>query len=224
MSKQAYIVIGPEASGTKYHTKLLIAAGCYGQSGNAQWVKDALDDNLTFEVAPVVLRLSCPHGGVWPDLQEYIWKLRSRGYVTHTIVCVRDAYCNVMSQATYQTHAFTRDHAQRKISEAYRRIFEGLIFAGTPFTMSSIEALCLGGDPARVKLIESLGLTVVGDELPEAHNVNEKYYCDYGDGPVLPIHGEGVKIDPRTEPFMTTVPRGTLPDASGIGGTGEHEG
>src|SRR5580658_69529 len=92
---RAFLVVGPESSGTRMVTGALIKAGAYGQSGHAQEM-----DNLDFSGRPdlIVLRRSVPHGNVWPDLAQIVRRMNEAGYAVSSIVTLRDKDFCVQSQ------------------------------------------------------------------------------------------------------------------------------
>lgn len=74
--KQAYLVIGPEASGTKLLTACLIAMGAYGDAGNDQRLDEDMTPGHTItHGGPIVLRRSVPHGSDRLSADRIIWEL-----------------------------------------------------------------------------------------------------------------------------------------------------
>lgn len=178
--KRAFIVTGPEASGTKLVTQLLANHGCHGQEqgpvGNEQWILRAIDKGLDFESDPIVLRLSIPHGGKWHDIHDMIWHLHCLGYKALTLVTVRDCYANMSSQAHNDTHALNAAHSDWKIQKAYRLIFEGLCATATPFIMVPYESLIMRPRLAMGKLVSWCGLVFNVEKCPDVHDANQKWY------------------------------------------------
>ena len=71
--RKAFIVVGPESSGTRATTKVLGLGGCFGDAEHDQridsfLVKNQLPPNVGD--SPIVLRRSVPHEGVFPDLHK----------------------------------------------------------------------------------------------------------------------------------------------------------
>jgi hypothetical protein len=123
---KAFLVLGPECSGTKMLTEALIKAGVYGQAGHDQEM-----DNLDFSGRPdsIVLRRSFPHGNAWPDLTHIIRSMSDRGYAVSPIVMFRDKdYC-VRSQLRMSSSATSSDSRARYFW-AYRFIFKHLSDCG----------------------------------------------------------------------------------------------
>lgn len=91
VDKRAFLVIGPESSGTKFLTSLFLQAGCQGDKGHEQrW------DRQVPTVSPVVWRRSYPHGGEWPDLGAMMAQLD--GYEVRVIVIIRSLQFTVESR------------------------------------------------------------------------------------------------------------------------------
>jgi hypothetical protein len=92
---KAFLVVGPESSGTRMVTDALIKAGVFGQATHAQEM-----DNLDFSGRPesIVLRRSVPHGNVWPDLTQIIRGMTAAGYAVTPIVTHRDKDFCIQSQ------------------------------------------------------------------------------------------------------------------------------
>src|SRR5581483_9496380 len=109
--KRAFLVLGPESSGTRLVTRCLIAAGCQGCGDHAQ----DLDASLDGAADLIVWRRSLPHGSLWPDLREMLLALRSHGYAVQVLVTVRSHYCMVRSQIRAR-HVQTSSQAERNIA------------------------------------------------------------------------------------------------------------
>src|SRR6185437_14276821 len=90
-SMKAFLVIGPESSGTRMVTDSLIRAGAYGQPGHSQEM-----DDFSFTGRPemIVFRRSVPHGDLWPDITRIVRQMIEAGYSVSPIVTYRDKdYC-----------------------------------------------------------------------------------------------------------------------------------
>jgi LPS sulfotransferase NodH len=60
MDKRAFLVLGPESSGTRLMTKLLMVAGCYGDDGHVQRLDRDPLPNVPFEVVNYEALVSRP--------------------------------------------------------------------------------------------------------------------------------------------------------------------
>ena len=116
-TKRAFLVLGPESSGTRLVTRCLIAAGCEGSGDHYQTFDSSLEDagNL------IVWRRSLPYGSHWPDMREMLVSLRQHGYEVRVLATVRSHYCMVQSQLAAQ-HACSVSEAERHIAQAMIRI------------------------------------------------------------------------------------------------------
>src|SRR5437868_3111599 len=91
MSKRAFLVLGPESSGTRFLTHLCMEAGCQGDSSHEQKFDKSLNDAGDL----IVWRRSLPYGRAggearWPDLHgELLEPLRSRGYEVRVFAMIR---------------------------------------------------------------------------------------------------------------------------------------
>lgn len=168
MAQRAFLVIGPESSGTRLLTRILIQAGCLGQSGHSQrWDgADPVGD-------PIVWRRSFPHAGRWPNLPSIIQRLRDLEYELHTVVTTRDWWAMARSQNNGHQHVSSMEEAFSHIQEAYRLIFLGISVADACYTMVSYESLVLRGRAYLAWLMPHLGLPV-----PEIglYDANAKWY------------------------------------------------
>lgn len=162
---RAYLVLGPESSGTRFVTRLLISAGCYGDDGHQQrW------DTEAPAVSPIVWRRSFPHADIWPDIGLMLERLH--GYEVKALVTVRDHYCMTASQQGFQTPEAIADNGQ----QAYLRIFQGLADCGVWHLVVSYEALCLEYERYARYLLRQVGLNAE-QTLPVFKNGNTKYYA-----------------------------------------------
>lgn len=150
----AYIVVGAESTGTRLVTRLLIAAGCYGDPGEHQ----RLDTEIPNDGRPLVWRRSIPHGEHWPDITDLAWSLHVRGYRVHIVITMRDWTAASSSQAEGRKHAYTLAHAWHKLQRAYREIFEAVKLLGVDYVICVYESLVLRPLPAARFLLASLGL------------------------------------------------------------------
>lgn len=170
--KRAILVFGPESSGTRLMTSILMNAGCIGSSDHYQWW-----DDHAFEEGDdlVVWRRSFPHGvdRGWPDVGGMAARLAPWGYQVQAVVMARDVHSMASSQAR-QGYAESYQAAVRAIGEAYERIFTGLAEGRVPLTVITYENLVQRPAEVQAWLKEML-------ELPAMPYVritdgNEKHY------------------------------------------------
>lgn len=137
---KAFLVVGPEASGNKYMTRLLCASGCAGK-GDFQQPFD-LGDTGDVEVHPpypenIALLRSYPYGHAieyWPDFPNLVGKLRGYGYHVTALVMVRDPSVVEQSQIAVG-HAPNVEQAWDNILRAFRVIFRGVLDANVDFQL-----------------------------------------------------------------------------------------
>jgi len=169
MTKRAFLVLGPESSGTRLMTCLLISAGCYGDDGHEQ----RLDHGLPVAEPLIVWRRSLPHRGEWPDLRAIIRNLKGAGYETTALVMSRDWHALVQSQLA-APHALDTETALAQIRQAYALIFYMLHVTDTPSEIVNLEALIQRPNEVAGHLMQRLGLPQpTGVEIYDA---NAKYY------------------------------------------------
>lgn len=157
--KRAFLVLGPERSGTRLTTKILMAGGCIGDDGHDQlWDKTRPTDDL------IVWRRSIPHRSHRLDMQSVVDWLR--GYQIHAVIPVRDHGCIENSQMR-ELGRVIDPHV------SYMTIFEQLAEFSTPFTLVSFESLVLDPDGVQKGLWESLRLN--GGSTVPVYDANLKY-------------------------------------------------
>lgn len=164
---KAFLVLGPESTGTRLMTQILISAGCQGDAGHFQKF-----DEYIPEVTPIVWRRSYPHFGNWPNLFVMLEELAN--YECHAIVTVRHPHATERSQVANK-HVKTTKIARENVSKAYQRIFMSLSTSGTPFTVIPFESLMLHPAQSQYALFEMLGLS--GQPLA-IRDENRKHYAD----------------------------------------------
>lgn len=176
-NRRAFLVFGPERTGTKFVTALLIAGGCAGEAVHHQ----AFDVENFPNEGPIVFRRSFPHGHLfkWPDIGAIKRRLvRAGRKEIFAVVTVRDAYATKASQV--RTRRVTHlAQAERRIQWAYTRIFHGLHQHQINCAVVTYESLV--GNPAAVHcLLDRLGLTFSWDRFPRdvVVNGNYRYYLD----------------------------------------------
>lgn len=133
---RAYLVLGPESSGTRLVTRLLIGAGCYGDGDHEQ----RLDAEFPADGRTLVWRRSIPHNRQWPSIVDMAARLRSAGYQVTAVVTTRDWYPTIRSQVA-AGHVVNDTEASSNLQRAYPYIFEALARWNIPFVVSPYEAL-----------------------------------------------------------------------------------
>lgn len=166
---RAFLVLGCEASGTRWLTSLFIGAGCAGTAQHVQPYDDRLPDNAPL----IVLRRSVPYWGRYPHLPADIKRLRRAGYDVRAVVIVRDWQIVRRAQAR-AGHVVSEHEAQRRMVQAAGQIHAALLQTNTPYTVVTYESLLLHPQEAIADLFDYL-------ELPtppvEAIDGNAKYYA-----------------------------------------------
>ena len=167
--KHAFLVMGPESSGTRLATRILIDAGCIGDPDHPQrW-----DAEQFAEQTPIVWRRSFPHAAQWPDIGRWVGLLREHDYSVRAIVTTRDPYAMAQSQVTVG-HTGHAEASRRHIQEAYTRIFEGLGRNRVEFVVLSYEALVQRPGKVAGWLLRAMGLP---DQLNiKIYDGNAKHY------------------------------------------------
>lgn len=166
------LVVGPESSGTRLMTRLLIQAGCRGQDEHEQ----AFDDELPEATEPIVWRRSIPHGHFWPNLLSMITVMQTMKYEPKIVVTTRDWFAMSHSQLEAQ-HVKSIEEALKRIKMAYRHIFEYLLDMPTiDYIISSYESLVLQ-EGAFQNITDFLCLRHVPFEELHVFDGNKQYYA-----------------------------------------------
>jgi len=151
-SKKAFLVLGPESSGTRLVTRCLIAAGCQGWGDHAQGFDTSLDGAGDL----IVWRRSLPHGSQWPDLRQMLLALRCHGYDVRVLVIVRSHYCTVRSQIRAR-HVENQSQAERNIAQAMCRIVSFVSESNLPVRYVTYEEVVHNSE-AFSRTLEQWGL------------------------------------------------------------------
>jgi hypothetical protein len=170
---RAFLVLGPESSGTKLFTEILMGAGCIGDAGNEQRWDNELpvfgrDD-------PIVWRRSVPHGESYPDITGMVDGLRNVGCQVVAYVTTRDWTC-ILDSRVMNAGIINHEIASQRLQWAYPYIFSHLEAAKVPYAVVSYEALILYGEGYIKRMLKIFGLEM--GTLPEIYNGNDKYYGD----------------------------------------------
>ncbi len=107
---EAILVLGPEASGTRLVTRIIMKAGYSGS--------DTHEQHLDWEphvAERVVWRRSLPHDNLWPDIQLMTRELRREGYKVRAVVTDRNTEPMALAQARDHVSNIdvARTHIQR---------------------------------------------------------------------------------------------------------------
>ncbi len=172
----AYLVVGPESSGTRLLSKVLMSAGCLGSDQHSQeW------DDLKFPLPekPIVFRRSLPHDRQWPDIGEIITKMRNAGYNVHVLVTTRDWHPVIQSQLASTNH-FGYPRILEHIRKAYTMIMVEVNKLHAPFTMSSYESLTSNSKSVN-ELLTFIGLPALSIDQQEElklYDGNKKWFSN----------------------------------------------
>lgn len=166
----AILVYGPESTGTRLLTRILVAAGCNGDGTHGQ----RFDTDIPGDEEYIVWRRSFPHARRWPDIENMVERLREKDYKIFTFVTTRDWYPMLQSQIN-RGYAKDVNMSFQNAQNAYALIFSKLNKLGLRCAMFSYEALIL--EPRNYL---SFMLSLVGLEPPDNFekivNGNKKYY------------------------------------------------
>lgn len=165
--KRAFIILGPESSGTRLLTQLFIKAGCAGDPGHTQ----RLDKEKPVEPL-VVIRRSYPYRKQWPNLAKLSGRLQSAGYDVFVIVIIRSLQFTVLS-ALNQKHTASMEKAQHRSLEGFKQIGAALFASKLPFVWVTYEALVQWPEQTTRWLFDQAGLKPPPEI--EIYDGNRKY-------------------------------------------------
>ena len=168
--KRAILVLGPESSGTRLMTRILIDAGCAGSDDHVQPFDARLPDRQDL----IVWRRSFPHNRKWPNVIELVDRLEKHGFSkVRAVVTMRDWYAMCCSQVA-AGHVESIHEALMNIQWAYGEIFGGLRYVNVPYVVCHYESLVQRSWPVVSYIMDFLGL-----ELPSklyVYDANEKWF------------------------------------------------
>lgn len=171
--KRAFLVYGPESSGNRLMTRILVACGCYGDGAHRQRLNDWPPPP---DIEQIAWHRSVPYGGAWPNLQKQTDMVRQAGFYPTVLIMTRDWCATAMSQL-HAPHVPDIDTGYEHIELAYLHIFGAVIGRGLPYVMVSYEAL------QRREyldwLLSHLGLEPQ-QEIEAIRDENEKWYEGIG--------------------------------------------
>ena len=171
---KAVIVVGPESSGNRLMTKLLVLSGCDGDGEQEQrfdeYVPEAADRNI-------VWLMSVPLGSIQrPDLNYRAKSLQDKGYEVSAIVMARDWFPTHRSQMFFMK--IEHFEAVERIRRAYLHIFRQLDICCVPFVMATYESLLMNKEKTMKMILDMLELP--HGDIDKAGEIifdaNEKYY------------------------------------------------
>ena len=154
---KAFLVVGPEGSGTYMLWEALASAGC------------GIDIEERLESYTV--RYSMPHARRWPLLIENAHALEGFGYSVQPLIILRDWYCTIKS-VMRRDETREWDKIEKNMVRAFTRIapltihYENTIYI-------TYESFCLHPEFRRWLFCDKLGLPEPDIEIKYA---NEKYY------------------------------------------------
>ncbi|MHC4698498.1 MAG: hypothetical protein ACYTFA_17330, partial [Planctomycetota bacterium] len=142
--RRAFVVTGPEGSGNRYLTKLLVSAGCWGKGKTEQPV-DEDEDGFSLKLPDPLPELlvffrSVPHALEWNLLRKNLQELRGAGYETTVLIVIRDPEFLEQSQIRSK-HVTSTDQARGQIGLAFQQIFAACYATGAeviPIPYSSL--------------------------------------------------------------------------------------
>lgn len=163
---KAYLVFGPESSGTRFFTEMFINAGCYGDSGHNQ----RLDNKIEGE--NIVWRRSFPHfiQKEYVDIEDMLEQLDD--YDVTVIVTMRDWHAMAGSQVRNRHGVDSGEKAIKNIKRAYKHIFKSIIDNDLDFVTVNYEQITQRGQEGINKFLNMFGL--VGSI--KVKDGNKKYY------------------------------------------------
>lgn len=154
----AFIVAGPESSGTRLLARVFLAAGCRGcaeheQPFDAQLPPASLGD-------PIVWRRSVPHNvDLKPDLLSMRNQLQTAGYRVRLVIVSRDWRCAAHSQAK-RGLASSYEHAIGRIREATSHLLVQAIAGFEDYLIVSYDNLVEHPREVLAWLTEECGLSM----------------------------------------------------------------
>ena len=168
--KRAFLVLGPEDTGTRLATKILLNAGCFGTDNHRQ----DFDNGDFRELDPIVWRRSVPHLGSWLDLQKLLTPLEEQGYDVNAVVTTRDWWVTAVAQVK-SNHVKTVEEGLEHLERAYITIFDQLCQCSVSYCMLVYESLFLNPIKVQCALLQNLQLRIPRVFVP-IRNENQKHW------------------------------------------------
>lgn len=163
LGKKAFLILGPESTGTRLHARMLKANGVFGGDGHYQKL-DVMDRGLLEGHETVFLRRSFPHGGKKVSISPQVIAL-FEGYPITAIVTMR-AWKYILGSSN-------QIKTDKRVGEEYRRIFEFIFEHNLAYVMSSMEALIAHPGAQQAWLFHTLGLPL--QKVIDIRDCNSKY-------------------------------------------------
>lgn len=154
MNKQALLVLGPESSGNRFLTRLLVAAGCQGVGAHVQpW-----DTHPPTTESPIVWLRSMPHAHDWDYLDDMVRYLRREWYGIYAVLIARSfPFCQQSQVVNGHTTALME--ATMQTEWAWKHLVADLDRLTVPFVVLTYEGLVQHTDAIMVALATEFDLT-----------------------------------------------------------------
>ena len=175
MDARAFLVVGPESTGTRLVTSILIAGGCEGDSGHEQEFDKKLPKAGTS--GDIVWRRSIPHYFQWPSIPVLLDQLYKAGYGVQVVVTMREMSVTARSQVA-AGHVANLRQAETNYIKALKHIFGGLsiVVADPQITVVSYDMLTTYPEQTVPWLLRRLKLNQVDDGfIASIYDGNAKY-------------------------------------------------
>lgn len=177
---KAFVVIGGESTGTRLLTRILIEAGCYGDSGHEQRIDR--DIHYTTIPTPFVWRRSMPHNKAIVDLDEgVVCPILQQGIELSEIcflITTRNWMC-AMKSAVKAGHSHNVGMARANLEAGYLAIFRVLsMYDKIDFEIVSYDFLVTAKQVYVQHILDSLDISFsekVKAYGAEIYNGNEPY-------------------------------------------------
>lgn len=121
---KAFVVIGPESSGTRIVTRLFCAVGCLGGYEHVQPLDCFIENGGDFPYVKgrdIVFRRSVPHANQVPDICRIQDKFEREGFDVYWIIVIRDWYCTIASAAEHK-HKCSNEKAANQLPQEWAYI------------------------------------------------------------------------------------------------------
>lgn len=173
---RSFLVIGPESSGTKMATRILLAAdGCrrlpeqaYLDLSKSERFEEFYDEG------DLVVHRSVPYADTWEHIPTLIDQLDAHAAFAAAVVVIRSWPATVDSQLRHG-HARTPNESEDRTRRALAHIFQGMLDAGAPFVVVTYAGMAYD-QQLLLWLYSRLGLTPPAT-LPQIEDRNAKHYA-----------------------------------------------
>lgn len=172
MQKKAFLVVGPESSGTKLLTQLFIEVGYIGSSGDNQFFDGHDHNTLSKYTENIVWRSSLPHGKAWIDIKERKIKCEKAGFKVYVIGIAREMSSTIQSQLKIR-HTSSLEEAFINYTAAF------VIIAKVMDYFITYEDLVVDYKSAMKRMFSFLNIKGCDEKINELnisiYNANDKY-------------------------------------------------